>query len=197
MPNDNADGGVRPDQAESSSSRCGHRSRRGNGSRQQASKFEGSCDDLKGAVYDVTSAKESFLTTTRKIAEYVSRQYDDAGEFRTGMIDLVLPTLTMPADPATLDFVQVELWKIQLRTHTSKVVARRRNEHRIFALTLGQCSQAVRNRIEAHQDWATIDANTDVIQLLRVIQLCMTQRQTRKNEVHALYDSVAIIFSYK
>jgi len=33
--------------------------------------------------------------------------------------------------------------------------------------------------------------------LLRVIQQCMMQRQTRKNAIHAIYDAEAVIYRYK
>ena len=33
------------------------------------SRFEGECDDLKGAVYDVAAGRGSFMKTTRSIAE--------------------------------------------------------------------------------------------------------------------------------
>jgi hypothetical protein len=51
-------------------------------------KFEGKCNDLKGSVYDVVSGKDSFAKTTREISKYVGHEFDDAGEFRTGMVEL-------------------------------------------------------------------------------------------------------------
>ena len=51
--------------------------------------FQGKCADLKSAVYDVTAGRDTFTKTARDIAEYVGREYDDAGEFRTGMVNLV------------------------------------------------------------------------------------------------------------
>jgi hypothetical protein len=54
--------------------------------------FEGSCEDLKGSVYDVTIGKDTFLKTTRKFAEYVDREYSNAGEYHLAMINLsILP----------------------------------------------------------------------------------------------------------
>ena len=62
---------------------------------------------------------------------------------------------------------------------------------------MGQCSQALRNRLEAHAEWDNINTQTEVIGLLRIIQGCMTQKQTRKNEVHSLVEAEALVFSYK
>jgi hypothetical protein len=38
-------------------------------------------------VYDVVSGKDSFTEMTREIAEYVGCKFNDAGEFRTGMVE--------------------------------------------------------------------------------------------------------------
>ena len=62
---------------------------------------------------------------------------------------------------------------------------------------LGQCSQAVRNRIEAHADWSTINESSDVIELLRLIQTCMTQRQTRKHPIHNIVDNEKTVLNFK
>jgi hypothetical protein len=110
-----------------------------------------SCDDLKGAVFDVTAGKDTFFKTTRTIAEYVSRRYDDAGEFRLAMIDLQLDALVEPDGPNDVgNMMQMERWKMAMRSFDKKKEARRRNSQLIYALTLGQCAQALRNRMEAH-----------------------------------------------
>ena len=36
-------------------------------------RFEGKCEDLKTSVYDVVSGKDTFVKTTREIAEYVTQ----------------------------------------------------------------------------------------------------------------------------
>ena len=161
-------------------------------------KFEGKCEELKDAVYDVVSGKETFTKTTRDIAEYVGRQFEEAGEFRTGMVDMQLPALMEPAAPTdTTNVVALELWKMARRTYEKKVEARRRNSQRVYALVLGQCSQALRNRMEAHADWAAIDAASNVMRLLGLVQNCMTQRQTRKHPVHTLIDSEMGIYGLR
>jgi hypothetical protein len=42
--------------------------RRGN----REGKFEGKCEAIKNSTYDVVAGKDTFLKTTREIAEYVS-----------------------------------------------------------------------------------------------------------------------------
>lgn len=174
-----------------------NRNRRNNTTSRE-SRFQGSCEELKGAVYDVTSGKDTFLKTTRKIAEYVSREYSDAGEFRLAMMDLNLPAIVEPAFPEDAgNMMQIEMWKIARRTYDKKLEARERNSQRIYALTLGQCSQALRNRMEAHQNWNNVDTTSSVVGLLTIIQICMTLRQTRKHEVHSLLEAEANVLAHK
>ena len=48
------------------------------------SKFKGKCEEIADFVYDTgitDDSKELFKNTTREIAEYISRNYEKAGEF--------------------------------------------------------------------------------------------------------------------
>jgi hypothetical protein len=120
-------------------------------------RFEGKCAEIKDSVYDVVSGKDTFLKTTREIAEYVSRTYENAGEFRTGMVDLSLPTLHKPPRPtgataeATPSVFDIEEWKTAMRNYDDLTRNRKKNSDRVYALVLGQCSKALRNRMEAHE----------------------------------------------
>jgi hypothetical protein len=51
--------------------------------------------------------------------------------------------------------------------------------------------------MEAHRDWTTTDQTSNVISMLTIVQVCMTLRQTRKYEVHSLFDAEALVLSYK
>mmetsp|Transcript_12101 Transcript_12101/g.17372 ORF Transcript_12101/g.17372 Transcript_12101/m.17372 type:complete len:186 (-) Transcript_12101:68-625(-) len=151
---------------------------------QRTSRFDGACEALKGHVYDITAGKDTFLKTTRKVAEYVNTEYTHTGEFRKCMIELELPTITQPDDPPdSPSFMQMEKWKIAIRKFEKKSEQRKSNSYRVYGLVIGQCSQALLNRLESHVDWNTTDSTSSVIGLLKTIQVCMTQRQTRKNEV--------------
>jgi hypothetical protein len=83
-------------------------------------------------------------------------------------------------------------------TYNKKMEARDCNEQRIYALTLGQCSHAICNRMEAHHNWTAIDEASNVIGLLTIVQVCMTLvRHTWKHEVHSLFDAEAFVLNYK
>ena len=176
---ENSEGGENPSGKRGTSD--GQSNHRNNHSRcnttptPRETRFEGSCEDLKGSVYEVTAGKDAFLKTMRKITEYVGREYSDAGEYRLAMINLNLPALVEPQLPADVaNMMAVEIWKMARCTYNKKMEARGHNEQQIYALTLGQCSQALRNRMEAHHDWTAIDEASNVIGLLTIVQVCMT-----------------------
>ena len=53
-------------------------------------RFEGKCEELKDSVCDMVTRKDTFTKTMWDIAEHVSRQFDEAGEFCTGMAEMNL-----------------------------------------------------------------------------------------------------------
>jgi uncharacterized membrane protein YgcG len=145
----------------------------------------------------VVSGKDTFAKTTREIAEYVGREFDDAGEFRTGMVEMDLPPIVEPSPPADGSPISFELWKMARRTFEKQTEARRRNSSRVYALVLGQCSQALRNRMEAHENWARINEQSGVMELLQLIQTCMIQRQTRQKPTHSLFEAETQVYAFK
>ena len=75
-------------------------------------KFEGKCAKIKMSIYDVVSGKDTFAKTMREITEYASHEFEDAGEFQTGMVEMRLAPLTEPTVPTTGNQVAFELWKM-------------------------------------------------------------------------------------
>jgi len=154
-----------------------------NHQRQQA--FSGKCDEIRDSVYDVIAGNDTFAQTTREIAEFVARKYKDAGEFRKGMVKMHLPILDEPDTPdKNVTPMDIKIWALNLKDHHKKVEARRTNSDLIYALLLGQCSQAMRNKLAAHKDWALVDEATDVIGLLEILQHSMGEKQTHRTATY-------------
>ena len=51
--------------------------------------------------------------------------------------------------------------------------------------------------MEANEEWERINDESNVMDLLQLIQSCMTQRQTRQHPIHTLLDAEAQIYSFK
>jgi hypothetical protein len=110
------------------------------------------------------------------------------------MVDLSLPTLHKPPRPtgataeATPSVFDIEEWKTAMRNYDDLTRNRKKNSDRVYALVLGQCSKALRNRMEAHEKWDAVNSKSDVIALLELIQSSMNQRATRKHLTHVVID---------
>ena len=192
--------------AESSSSRGqGNRSRRkdkrSNPSK-RSSKFKGKCEDIKECIYEISSSgSDSFTKTNREVAECVGRAITGAGELRAAMIDLRMGDELEPVppdDPNAPDFaIRVETWREDRKAWARRTENRLKVKQQIFPIVLGQCDPAVRSRIEAAADWNDINANNDVIGMLRLIRNCEVQRQTRRDETSTLLDSERRLLNFR
>jgi hypothetical protein len=91
------------------------------------------------------------------------------------MVEMQLPTIVEPAPPEDGTPISFELWKMARRTFEKQTEARRRNSSRVYALVIGQCLQALCNCMEVHERWGHINKQSDVMELLQLIQTCMIQ----------------------
>lgn len=207
--NQKSHGHESSDQSDSNQ-RAGRGKGRGNDtSRPKRTKFKGGCSAIEEYVYDVgqpTSNQELYSTTTKKIAEYIARTYDRAGEFRNALINLKFeplnrPKLDMfatlkkdPKDPEketkVIDDESKELWKDALKTYSKKRDARDVNEGKAFALILGQCSDMIRSKIESHADWEKANESSDPIALLKIVKHCMVHKTTTRHVGYSFIEAM-------
>ena len=115
-------------------------------------KFIGKFLALDGYVYDAglpNSNQDLFAMTMDEIAEYISREYNQAWEFTLGLVELNLLGLVAPVPPASLDLVTVEIWKLDVKEYHEWVKNHDANVGKFFSLVLGWCSQTIHDRLEA------------------------------------------------
>jgi len=62
---------------------------------------------------------------------------------------------------------------------------------------MGQCSQAVRDRLKALDAWSNIVTTKDVIELLREIRMAMCQQTTNQAPVHSLIDAESALHKFR
>jgi hypothetical protein len=166
-------------------------------------RFEGRIEALKGYVYDVTMQRggtDDFHRTTKEIAEYFARTNDDAGEFRKALDPSVLQfePLIAPVVPTDrTDIVLMKYWEMDLKEYRKKLNIRTESSEKAYAIILGQCSQAIRDRLEAHPTWNTIDSASDVIKLLKLIRTSLFSGATSRNATHALVEAQDAFISFR
>ncbi len=80
------------------------------------------------------------------------------------MMNLSLAPFVAPKKPAdTTTTMELELWKREVQEYKEKCKTRKKNSDQVFALILGQCSPALRAKLELNNDWTSINSTSDVM----------------------------------
>lgn len=169
---------------------------------------KGNARPLRTTVGQPTSNQELYSTTTKKIAEYIARTYDKAGEFRNALINLKFGQLKKPRmvdfgtydkdkQTTTVDEEGKEEWREALKTYSKKKEARESNEGKAFTLIIGQCSDMFRSKMESHNDWETVNTNSDPIELLKIIKHCMVHKTTTRHEGYLLIEALENLMRFR
>ena len=159
----------------------------------RAPKFEGKCADLKGHVYDYSDARQSdqFMKTTREIAEYVGRTYKYGSNARLAVESLAMPTITTPADPPdNASKSETRIWEKLIDEHVKRITYLNENMKTLYSLVWGQCTDIMRQKVEANNSFETISKTGDGLGLLTTLKGVAYQFQGQKYISHALHESM-------
>ena len=173
---------------------CNNNHNRGTSS---SSKFKGKCEELSGHIYDIGTpgiTQDLFTNTMREIAEYVACVYSDASEFGVALPNLRLEPLVQPQPPVApqggqITLAQMEMFKIDLKDYREKEKNRLKNTSKIFFLVLGQCTRAVRDRLEASDQWNDIYNGTELMQLMALIRTSMYDQVASRWHTHSYVEA--------
>jgi hypothetical protein len=83
------------------------------------------------------------------------------------------------------------------RIYEKHAEAHHQNSSQVYALVIGQCSQALWNRMEASKRWNHINEASDIMELFQLVQNCMIQQQTCQKLIHSLLDTEAQVYSFR
>ena len=183
------------------------RRRQGTGRGQQreqqapkAPKFEGRCEELSGHVYDYANARKAadqFTKTTREICEYVGRTYKYGADTRTALESLAVPVFVEPLDPpADATRTQVRMWEKEVDEHVKRQIILSENLKSAYSLIYGQCSDAMRVKLESRPNHETIESTADSIGLLENIRTVMYQFQSERYAPLALHDAKRRFYTF-
>jgi hypothetical protein len=159
---------------------------------QRHSKFEGKCDKLKGHVYDCADIRQSdmFMRTTKEIAEYVGSTYKQGGDICRAVEGLSMPTLHDPPDPPeNATRTQLRKWEKKVDEFVKRELQLEENIQTLYSLVWGQCTDIMRQRIEALNTFADMSDTKNGLELLRAIKNISYNVQHQKKLSQALHES--------
>ena len=135
--------------------------------------FVGETDELHGHIYDVNTSKQSelFTTTTKKIANYAGRTCREAKDISLAIEELKDPLFPRPVKQNTGDSdVDNILLKEEVQLHVRRKSTYRQNQATMFAIVLGQCTDAMKAKLEAESRYENTAQSRDVIELLKIMR---------------------------
>ena len=155
-------------------------------------KFEGKSDDLKGYIYDCSDSRQAdqFAKTTKEIAEFVGRTYKYGGDARLAIENLEIPVFPEPDDPpAGASKTKERIWEKLVDEHVKRQIYMTENVKTIYSLVWGQCSDIMRQKLEALDGFDSISTGGNGIQLLKSIKSLTYNFQSQKYLPHSLHET--------
>jgi hypothetical protein len=159
---------------------------------QKQPKFEGKWDDLKGHIYDCSDARQSdlFIKTTREITEYVGRTYKYGSDVRLAVEHLEMPVLDEPSNPpADATKTKTRIWEKKVDEYVRRETNFHENLKTIYSLIWGQCTDIIRQKIQASDNYETMSTEGDRLDLLKAIKGLVFNFESQKYLPHALHES--------
>ena len=163
-------------------------------------KFEGRIDGLEDHIYDVSSYAlvNDYSRTTKEIAEYVARELHGCGsEIATGMVDGVEPAIPMPPTPDDSDWTAQMRYKMSLDDYSKEMRYLKEGRKKAYAFVWGQCSDAMRAKLEAMTGHGTVNLNKDLYGLLANIKDVSLGFQSQKHPFQTVHEIKRKFFALK
>ncbi len=165
----------------------------------QELKFEGRCEDLRGHIYDCVvggQMADQYALTTKEVAEYVGSKYEYGGDIRGAIEKGELPTIAKPRDPPTKTTkTDQRIWEKQVDQYVKRSGILEENVRKAYSLIYGQCTEALRAKLEAHPDFKAASTAYNALDLLGAIKASMFSFQAQKNPSHGLHEAKQRFYS--
>jgi hypothetical protein len=173
--------------------------------------FKGKVDKLDGNVFQLSEEGRKgnqFTVTLEALEAYTTIEYESAKDLkplfetpcRIAKIKVPSDQAPMLADKvtrATRDHRAYIDWKFECETYNTRVVTLEKNQHKLFAVILLQCSLTVKNKLEASIGYATAKANTDCVWLLTSLKNICHKFEHTENRFVALVNAKFALFNYR
>ena len=163
--------------------------RAGDPQRGRQPRFEGREPRLQGHIYDWTGERtpERYIRTTREISTYVGVVYTKyTADFTAAVETLELNDPEEPPAPDPANLVAFEQWKYVYKEYMNKVQEYTNFRSGLYNLVMGQCTEALKERLKSHEDF--IGASQNGISLLILIRSLLHTFEERRKLADGLSD---------
>ena len=129
-------------------------------------------------TFGVSGQEQIYITTRRAIAGYAGRTYRK--EFYRMIEEGEEPKVRIPEKPTTEE--DKAMYQYRLRSAAADEDALYKEKGKVFLLIMEQCMPALRNKVERLPEYATLEANNNVVGLLDKIKATVYQSAAHQYE---------------
>ena len=155
-------------------------------------RFEGKCEDLKGHIYDCADIRQGdqYSRTTKEISEYVGRTFKFGMDTKLSIEKLQLVVIPMPSDPPLESTrTDIRIWEKRIDDYVKRETSLKENIKTTYSLIWGQCSDAMRQKVESVEGFKGISEDGDAIELLKALKDAAFNFQTQKYTPQAIHEA--------
>ena len=157
----------------------------------EAKVFEGREEKLTVHIYNLSSKQaDQYIKTTKEIAEYIGRTYKYGDDTKRAVLTLTALTFnepTYPGDSATKPLLKI--WEKEIDEHMKIKNNYAQNMKSAYNLIWGQCSDALRTKLEAISTHEKIASDANCIGLLLNIKDVSYNYQSQKLKRQAQHEA--------
>ena len=151
--------------------------------------FVGRESAMNGHVFDYTGERtpEKYIRTMKELVAHVgltNKHYTT--DLQEGLENLVLVDPTAPENPPEGNQVAFEIWKMDIKEYREKVKVFSNFRASLYSLVLGQCTDALQERLKSHHDFEA--ASQDGIALLVIIRSLIHMFEENRKLSDAIMD---------
>lgn len=173
-----------------------------NGGRKPSDAFRGKCPELQGWIYDYDSAArpDQYERTTEALVEWAKQNLGQfAHDVWKSMVDLVEPSTDewLPEEPTTDSLVLKKVFDEKVKRYVQREELYEHHRQKVFSVTLGQCAEVLKAKLEGQHDWGEIVDKHSVVQLLKSVKAWMLNQQDTKNPMVAIDVTMQALFKLR
>ena len=171
-----------------------------NNNNRPSTKFIGSCDDIKGHIYDYSSINKNtdqYGKTTHAIADYVGRTYKYGGDVKMCLTKLEQIVIDVPTQPEGNDAVLKSIFNAEITEHVKRKCFLRENLKSAYTLIWGQCTDFLKAKLEALKTFDGIETKQCPIDLLKAIKSIIYNYEEHKYIYSAVYEAYKAFYNMR
>jgi hypothetical protein len=142
---------------------------------------------------------DNYNRNTKEIAEFAGRTYKYGSDARLAITNLAAPVFVEPADLADtgVSATRKRLWERQVDKLGKRELYLEENMKTIYSLVWGQCTDFMRQRLEALGNFKQMSTQGGSIALLKAIKSLVYNFQSQKYLPHSLHLAAQQFYSCK